>query len=105
MKLIATNKALENVLSRLVKTYPNVAFAVAWATANTSIFRQLTAQPSRIKRAIIGTHFYQAHPDVLDTFVGSTVVRFMLQPNVLRSGAARSQGWANYLGRPPEARL
>jgi HKD family nuclease len=80
MKLIATNKALESTLSRLIKTYTNVAFAVAWATANTSIFRELTAQPSRIKRAIIGTHFYQTHPDVLDTFAGSNLVRFMLQP-------------------------
>jgi hypothetical protein len=49
MQLITTNKALENALSRLVKTYANVVFAVAWATANTSVFRQLTAQPLRIR--------------------------------------------------------
>jgi hypothetical protein len=80
MELITTNKPLENALSRLTKAYANVAFAVAWATANTSIFRRLAAQPPRIKRAIIGTHFYQTHPDVLDTFIGSNLVRFMLQP-------------------------
>lgn len=80
MELITTNKTLENALSRLLKTYANVAFAVAWATANTSIFRRLTAQPPPIKRAVIGTHFYQTHPDVLDTFIGSNLVRFMLQP-------------------------
>lgn len=80
MKLITSNSALLGNLSRLVKTYPHVVFAVAWASANTPIFRQLIAKPSRIKRAIIGTHFYQTHPDVLDAFVGSQNVRFMLQP-------------------------
>jgi hypothetical protein len=45
------------------------------------MFQQLIVEPSRIKKAIIGTHFYQTHPDVLDTFVGSKNVRFMLQPN------------------------
>ena len=29
---------------------------------------------------VIGTHFYQTHPDVLDEFVGSSQVRFVLQP-------------------------
>ncbi len=69
MKLITSNDALLNSLSRLLGTYPKVSFAVAWASANTAIFRQLVARTSRIERAVIGTHFYQTHPDVVDTFV------------------------------------
>jgi hypothetical protein len=80
VKLVTTNRALENTFSRLVAGYANVALAVAWATANTSVFKQLVAQSSRVRKAIIGTHFYQTHPDVLDAFVGSEAVRFMLQP-------------------------
>jgi HKD family nuclease len=80
MKLITSNSTLLGNLSRLIKTYPGVVFAVAWASANTPIFQQLIANPSRIKKAIIGTHFYQTHPDVLDAFVGSQNVRFILQP-------------------------
>ncbi|MCU1303626.1 MAG: hypothetical protein JWQ87_3910 [Candidatus Sulfotelmatobacter sp.] len=80
MKLITSNSALLGNLSRLLKTYPDVLFAVAWASANTPIFKQLIAKPSLIKKAIIGTHFYQTHPDVLDAFVGSENVRFVLQP-------------------------
>ncbi|MGA2965044.1 MAG: hypothetical protein ABSD64_02460, partial [Terriglobales bacterium] len=76
MKLITSNSTLLGNLSRLIKTYPGVVFAVAWASANTPIFQQLIANPSRIKKAIIGTHFYQTHPDVLDAFVGSQNVRF-----------------------------
>jgi len=54
---------------------------VAWASANTPVFQQLLKNPSRISKAVIGTHFYQTHPDVLDAFTDSEHVRFILQPN------------------------
>lgn len=80
MKLITTNNILRGNLSRLVKGYPNLAFAVAWASANTSIFEQIINNKSQIQKAVIGTHFWQTHPNVLDVFVDSQNVRFMLQP-------------------------
>lgn len=80
MKLITTNAGLKNNLSRLTKKYPNIAFAVAWASASTEIFKELSANRNRIHKAVIGTHFYQTHPDVLDAFIDSNVVRFILQP-------------------------
>src|SRR6267378_8234270 len=80
MKLITTNTTLVSTLSRLTRTYPNVAFAVAWASASTSVFKLLLKHSTRITKAVIGTHFYQTHPDVLDAFVGSENVRFVLQP-------------------------
>jgi len=80
MKLITTNAELKSNLSRLTKKYPNIAFAVAWASAGTEIFEELSANRNRIHKAVIGTHFYQTHPDVLDTFVESNDVRFILQP-------------------------
>jgi HKD family nuclease len=80
MKLITTNAELRSNLSRLTKKYPNIAFAVAWASAGTEIFEELSANRNRIRKAVIGTHFYQTHPDVLDAFVGSNDVRFILQP-------------------------
>ncbi len=80
MKLITTNAGLKSNLSRLTKKYSNIAFAVAWASASTEIFKELSAKRNRIRKAVIGTHFYQTHPDVLDAFVGSNDVRFILQP-------------------------
>ena len=56
-----------------------MSFAVAWASVN-SIFDKLQAKPSLIKNGVIGTHFYQTHPDVLDAFIDSTNVRFILTP-------------------------
>lgn len=80
MKLITSNADLKSNLSRLAKKYPNIAFAVAWASAKTEIFEELSANRNRIRKAVIGTHFYQTHPDVLDAFVDSNAVRFILQP-------------------------
>jgi HKD family nuclease len=81
MELISTSHALQNTFSRLFRTYPTVEFAVAWASANTLPFKALIAKPNLIKRAVIGTHFYQTHPDVMDAFVDSSTVRFIRQPD------------------------
>jgi HKD family nuclease len=80
MKLIITNSDLRTNLSRLTKTYENISFAVAWASAGTEIFRELIAHRNRIHKAVIGTHFYQTDPDVLDAFAESNNFRFILQP-------------------------
>ena len=80
MKLISTNAELGKQLKRLIKKYPNIAIATAWASADTDVFRVLIQHEQRIVQAVIGTHFYQTHPDVLDQFVDSTRVKFILQP-------------------------
>lgn len=81
MKLISTNAELRKQLIRLVVKYPNVSIATAWASADTDVFRALVSHEDRIVKAVIGTHFYQTHPDVLDQFVGSKRVKFILQPD------------------------
>lgn len=80
MKLITTNAALRANLTRLINKYENISFAVAWASAGTEVFKELSANRNHIHKAVIGTHFYQTHPDVLDAFIGSNDVRFILQP-------------------------
>jgi HKD family nuclease len=81
MKVISTNAELNRQLLRLIGRYPKVAFATAWASAGTDVFSELVKNEDRIVGAAIGTHFYQTHPDVLDQFVGSSKVKFMLQPS------------------------
>lgn len=80
MKLISTNSSLKSQLARLISEYPNIAFGVAWASAGTDIFAGLVHGRNKIHSGVIGTHFFQTHPDVLDEFVGSDVVKFVLQP-------------------------
>jgi len=57
-----------------------MSFATAWATSGTDVFDLIRKKKKKIDSAVIGTHFYQTHPDVLDTFVGSDKVKFVLQP-------------------------
>ena len=81
MKIISTAAELSKQLMRLIKKYPKIAIATAWASADTDVFKTLVQHEDRLVRVVIGTHFYQTHPDVLDRFVGSTKVKFMLQPH------------------------
>ena len=81
MKLISTNTALRSNLIRLIKKYQNISFGTAWASAGTDVFGSLTEAKARIRGAVIGTHFYQTDPDVLNEFIDSTTVKFVLQPH------------------------
>jgi HKD family nuclease len=81
MKLINTNKELENQLMRLVQNYQKIAIATAWASSKTGVFKALVKHKQKLVNAVIGTHFYQTDPEVLQKFVESDKVRFILQPH------------------------
>lgn len=80
MQLITENGVLERNLIRCARQYDKFSFATAWASADTSVFRVLYLHKGKIRKAVIGTHFCQTHPDVLDKFVDEQRVRFILQP-------------------------
>lgn len=80
MELIYTNEKIEAALGRLIRNYSEIHFAVAWASSGNLIYELLCNNCSAIKQGVIGTHFYQTHPDVLDQFCCSESVRFVLQP-------------------------
>lgn len=80
MKLISTNTALKYNLLRLIRKHDHISFGTAWASAGTIVFAELIKARAKICTGVIGTHFYQTDPDVLDEFVGSSQVRFVLQP-------------------------
>ncbi|KFX25118.1 hypothetical protein KP24_00045 [Pectobacterium atrosepticum] len=77
MKIISTSKALKSNLKRLIESYQNISFGVAWASKGTEPFELLLKNKRKIKNGVIGTHFYQTDPDVLDVFVSSEKVKFI----------------------------
>jgi len=80
MKLITKNADIEKNLFRLINKYQNIAFAVAWASNGTRVFESLcNNRRNCIRKAVIGTHFYQTHPDVLESFIESKTVKFIFQ--------------------------
>lgn len=80
MKVISKGKTLGNTIIELIDQHDNFAFAVAWASSGTVVFEHIKKMRKKIRQAAIGTHFYQTHPAVLESFVGSKKVRFVLQP-------------------------
>lgn len=102
MQFITENSVLERNLLRCVRQYDDVAFATAWASADTKVFRELVSGKVRIRMGVIGTHFYQTHPDVLDQFVKSATVRFALQPSGVFHPKVflfwNSAGWEAFIG-------
>ena len=81
MRLIKGGHSLDSKLVKLAQKHEHVAFAVAWASSGTNAFAAIASARKKIKRAVIGTHFYQTHPDVLDEFVGFKKCHFVLQPH------------------------
>ncbi|HEJ3685338.1 phospholipase D family protein [Pseudomonas aeruginosa] len=81
MKLITTARSLDAHLHRLITTHKNIALGVAWASASTKAYGCLLKYRENIRTAVIGIHFYQTDADVLDAFVDSTTVQFVLQPS------------------------
>ncbi|WP_426057303.1 hypothetical protein [Janthinobacterium sp. PSPC2-1] len=104
MKLISTSNELKKQLKRLIEKYPYIAIATAWASADTDVFRALVSHEGKIVKAVIGTHFYQTHPDVLDQFVGSRKVKFILQPGGVFHPKVylfwSSEAWEVVIGSP-----
>ena len=80
MELITKGYRLSRNLIELLEKYDNVAFAVAWASFDTDVFNVVRQVKAKIHRAVIGTHFYQTHPSVVDEFVNFDQVRFVFQP-------------------------
>ena len=80
MKLISSGTDLENTIVKLIDAHDHVSIAVAWASSGTMAYKSLKKSRKKIRQVVIGTHFYQTHPDVLMDFIECNEVRFMLQP-------------------------
>jgi hypothetical protein len=79
MKLLTDSGDLEKNLIRCIDQYKHLSFATAWASADTDTFRKMHSQRNKIRESVIGMHFYQTHPDVLDAFVDNEDVKFIMQ--------------------------
>jgi hypothetical protein len=102
MQLISDPKILERNLVRCVERHRQIWFATAWASADTEFYRRLLVNAAKVKKGIIGIHFFQTDPDVLSDFVDSRRIRFMLQPSGVfhpKTLVFKSKGeWEVFLG-------
>lgn len=80
MKLITTATELEREFRRLTNQYENFYWATAWAGASSTLFNDLMNNKGKIKKLVVGIHFYQTHPDFIEAFLNDKNVRFIQQP-------------------------
>jgi hypothetical protein len=80
MKLIINPTELETEFKRLTKQYKYFYWATAWAGVNSKHFDNLLADKDKIKKIVVGIHFYQTHPDFIETFLDTKNIQFVNQP-------------------------
>ena len=80
MKIITTPGKLENEFLKLLDEYSNYYWTTAWASSKSKPFEKLVKNQKRINQIIVGIHFYQTHPEFIETFLDNENVKFIEQP-------------------------
>lgn len=77
MQLITSTITLAKIFQSQLKSCTSIHFAVAWASAGFSEYEALIKNKRKLTRAVIGTHFYQTPPEVIEKFLHDDRVRFV----------------------------
>lgn len=80
MNLITTAKELEKEFKYLIKNYDEFYWATAWASSSSILFDELLDHRNKIKKMVVGIHFYQTHPEFIKAFLDDINVSFIEQP-------------------------
>lgn len=72
MKLLISNE-----FGRLIENYSEIYIFTAWATINFPIYDTLVKNVNKIKKCIVGLHFYQTHPDFIENFLNNSNFRYI----------------------------
>lgn len=79
MEVITKASKIDKTLTKLMKKYPKYHIATAWASLGSKSSDVLLTNKKRIKRMVVGTHFYQTHPKFIERFINSKRVKFILK--------------------------
>lgn len=80
MELITTSSQLENTFCSLLERYNEFYWLSAWASSSSVVFKKLITQKHKIKKVLIGIHFYQTDPKFIEEFIEEKNVKYILQP-------------------------
>ena len=79
MKIITKNSLYEKEFLRLMNAYDKYYWLAAWAGISSSAYEQLRQSKSKIKKIIVGLHFYQTHPCFIKEFMDVADVKYIKQ--------------------------
>lgn len=77
MRILTTAAEINHELMRLIEECSSCQIAVAWASVGFGFFDQLMSDGGKIRRMVVGTHFYQTHPSFIEAFLPHENVRFV----------------------------
>ena len=77
MKVLTTTAQVNKEISRLIRECSSCQIAVAWASVRFDAFDLLAKFNHKIEKMVVGTHFFQTHPDFIKTFQTHPKVRFV----------------------------
>jgi hypothetical protein len=80
MQIIYEAKEAGKVLSELIFKYKNYYILTAWASGEHTTFNNLIKNKNNIQKMVVGTQFYQTNPNFIKEFIGSTSVKFIIEP-------------------------
>jgi hypothetical protein len=80
MKLITDSRLLTKEFKRLLHSYNKYSWATAWAGNHPLLLEMLKNNEEKIEKLVIGTHFYQTHPNFIATFINNPRVKYIKQP-------------------------
>ncbi len=79
MKFITEQQTLVKEFERLCNQYCIYKFAVAWAGDPFNMEKVLWKNKKRIKRMVVGLHFYQTSPDFIEKYLEMDAIRYIKQ--------------------------
>lgn len=77
MIVLSTAAEVNQQLIRLIGECSSCQIAVAWASTGFEAFDLLSKHRKKIEKMVVGTHFYQTHPDFIETFRTEPNVQFV----------------------------
>jgi hypothetical protein len=81
MRLLTNAEELSKSVRVALTKYRFLRWSVAWASYDFPLCKLLLRHRDRIEQLIVGTHFYQTHPDFLAALVDHANLRVVLLPS------------------------
>jgi HKD family nuclease len=78
MRVIVKASEIDAALVGLMNKYNHYHIATAWASLGSKASKKLLLNKAKIKKMIVGTHFYQTNPEFIKEFIDSKQVKFIL---------------------------
>ena len=76
MKLLSSSGDVRRTIVRLIRSYDELYWAVAWASVGFEAYDALRQNSRKARMIVVGTHFYQTHPDFINQFSGNKAFRY-----------------------------